>query len=91
MYFAFESFYFNCDVDVCLCTHTGMNQCSDVSTDVTEEMKVYELSHADLESLISNPCQTRWTLNAQPSPQFYADLHQVLKKRRVPMNEIGMI
>lgn len=74
-------------------TQEGTSACSDVSTDVTEEMKVYELSHADLEILISNPCQTRWTLNAQPSPQFYADLHQVLKKRSVPMNEIhvGMI
>ena len=54
-------------------------------------MKKYGLHHSHLEHLISNPSQDRWTLPMPPSVQLYADLHGFLKKKRIPINEIGMI
>ena len=45
----------------------------------------------DLENIVSNPSQTEWKLNSTPSVQFYHDLHNFLRKRRIPIEEMGMI
>ena len=51
----------------------------------------YGLHHSHLEHLISNPSQDGWTLSMPPSVRLYGDLHGFLKRKRIPVNEIGMI
>ena len=58
---------------------------------VTHEMASHGLLLEDLENIVSNPSQTEWRLNSTPSIQFYHDLHNFLRKRRIPIEEMGMI
>lgn len=51
----------------------------------------HNLCSADLIFIISHPNQSKWTLAMTPSDQFYADLHSILKSKRIPVEEIGMI
>ena len=54
-------------------------------------MTRHGLHPADLENIVSNPGHIEWRLKVTPSVEFYHDLHDSLTKRRVPMEEIGMI
>ena len=62
-----------------------------VTHKATKEMKKYLLDDEVLNELISNPSSLRWVLGTQPSAKFYSDLHVLLKKRRIPMDEIGFL
>lgn len=73
-----------------LYTYTYAGKHQDTVT-LTKEMIKYGLHHSHLEHLISNPSQDRRTLPMPPSVQLYADLHGFLKRKRIPVNEIGMI
>ena len=73
-----------------LYTYTYAGKHQDTVT-LTKEMIKYGLHHSHLEHLVSNPSQDRWTLPMPPSVQLYADLHGFLKRKRIPVNEIGMI
>ncbi len=74
-----------CDVNV-ISVYAGKSQGS-----VTEEMIRHGLNRSHLEHIISNPSQTRWTLPVAPSVQFYADLHGILKRKRIPVKDSGMV
>ena len=52
---------------------------------------MHGLGQQELEQIISHPGQTRWVLTVAPSKEFYSDLHTVLKKKRIPVDEIGAI
>ena len=54
-------------------------------------MKKHGLYVKDLEHMIANPSKCSWTLNKPASARFYTDLHDLLHKRRIPLEEIGMI
>ena len=54
-------------------------------------MTRHGLHPADLENIVSNPGHIEWKLKVIPSVEFYHDLHDSLRKRRVLMEEIGMI
>ena len=58
---------------------------------VTKEMINHNLQQVDLQNLLYNPKSTNWTLSVPPSVQLYADLQQVLKKRRILAQDIRMI
>jgi len=51
-------------------------------------MKKHGLYMKDLEHMIANP--SKWALNKPTSARFYTDLHD-LHKKRIPLEEIGMI
>lgn len=60
----------------CLLINTGKPP----HCDVTDEMIKFNLHK-----------QKRWVLATPPSDRFYADLHSVLKSKRIPADEIGLI
>ena len=72
-------------------TNIPTGKCNHKSADVTKEMARHGLLQDNLQSIMSNPSQTEWELKSTPSLLFYYDLHDTLKKNRIPMEEIGMI
>ena len=56
-----------------------------------EEMTRHNLHSDDLKHILSNLSQTKWTLAMSPSDQFYLDLHSILRSKRIPVDEIGII
>ena len=54
-------------------------------------MKKYGLYKAELELLLKNPVKVSWHLQQPTSRRFYADVHSLLLRKRVPVEEIGMI
>ena len=79
------------DLNILLCiisVHAGKHK---GSVTVTKEMKKHGLNLSQLEHIIAIPTQFQWNLPMPPSIKFYADLQSTLKKRRIPVNEIGSI
>lgn len=50
-------------------------------------MRKHGLYMKDLEHMIANPSKCSWTLNKPAT----TDLHDLLHKKRIPLEEIGMI
>ena len=58
---------------------------------VTDEMIQHGLNELSLKSILHNPFHIGWTLPVCPTIQFYVDLHNILKKERMPADTIGLI
>ena len=54
-------------------------------------MDRHGLDGVKFDKIVSNPSQIEWKLTVTPSVEFYRDLHDSLKKKRVPMEEMGKI
>ena len=53
-------------------------------------MARHGLLQETLQSILSNPSQTEWEVKFTPV-LFYSDLHDTLKKNRIPLEEMGLV
>ena len=51
----------------------------------------HNLHPEDLQKILSDPTGVKWTLSACPTVMFYADLQEILKKKRFTSEDIGFI